>query len=176
MCSSDLAGEIIRRLREFTEKADSNRTSEDLKALIEEAIGLGIVGTAEADVKFHIELDANLPAIFVDKIQIQQVLVNLMRNAIEAMQKVQDRTLGIAVTAEGNQAEIAIRDTGPGLAPEVAARLFQPFVTTKKSGMGVGLSICHSIVQSHGGRIWATVNDGPGVTFHVSLPPAGAEA
>lgn len=105
------------------------------------------------------------------------VLAYLLRNAVEAMQAVEQRDLGVKVAlAEDNTAEIAICDTGPGLAPEVAARLFQPFVTTKKSGMGVGLSICQSIMQTHSGRIWVTTNEGPGITFHLSLPAAGADA
>jgi two-component system sensor kinase FixL len=135
------------------------------------------VDAAESGVRVKAEFDTAAPQIYIDKVQIQQVLVNLLRNAVEAMQAVEVRDLGIKVSlADGNTAEIAICDTGPGLAPDVAARLFQPFVTTKKSGMGVGLSICQSIVQAHSGRIWVTTNEGPGITFHVSLPAAGTEA
>jgi two-component system sensor kinase FixL len=101
------------------------------------------------------------------------VLVNLIRNAVEAMQGIDRPELHIRVQrGEGNSVIISVRDTGPGLSDEVAARLFQPFVTTKKTGMGVGLSICQSIVESHQGRIWATQDEDAGVTFHVSLPAA----
>ncbi|MBX7200074.1 MAG: PAS domain S-box protein [Rhodospirillaceae bacterium] len=169
------AGQIIKRLRDFVEHRDMTRTIEDPVKVVEEAMALALVDAGQAGVRIRSELTA-APEVYIDKIQIQQVLVNLMRNALEAMQAVEDRTIYVKVAAEDTHAEIAICDTGPGLAPEVAARLFQPFVTTKKTGMGVGLSICHSIAESHGGRIWVTVNEGPGVTFHVSLPPAGTEA
>lgn len=169
------AGQIIKRLRDFVEHRDMSRTIEDPVKVVEESMALALVDAAQAGVRVKAHL-APAPDVYIDKIQIQQVLVNLIRNAVEAMQAVEARTLGVTVAAEGGAAEIAICDTGPGLAPEVAARLFQPFITTKKTGMGVGLSICHSIVQAHGGRIWVTVNEGPGVTFHVSLPAAGAEA
>lgn len=171
------AGEIIKRLRDFVEHRDVSRAIENPVKVVEEAMALALVDSGQSGVRVQSTLDAAAPDVYIDKIQVQQVLVNLMRNALEAMQAVEDRTLGISVKAAAdNHAEIAICDTGPGLAPEVAARLFQPFVTTKKSGMGVGLSICHSIVQSHNGRIWVTNNEGRGVTFHISLPAAGAEA
>lgn len=169
------AGQIIKRLRDFVEHRDMSRTIEDPVKVVEEAMALALMDAAQAGVRVKADLRP-APEVYIDKIQVQQVLVNLIRNATEAMQAVEDRTLGVSVRPEGTSAEIAICDTGPGLAPEVAARLFQPFVTTKKTGMGVGLSICHSIVEAHGGRIWVTVNEGPGVTFHISLPPAGAEA
>ncbi len=171
------AGEIIKRLREFVEHREVTRTIETPAKVVEEAMALGVVDAAESGVRVKTQFDDATPQIYIDKVQIQQVLVNLMRNAIEAMQSVEVRDLSITVSlAEGNAAEIAICDTGPGLAPEVAGRLFQPFVTTKKSGMGVGLSICQSILQAHNGRIWVTTNAGAGITFHVSLPAAGTEA
>ncbi len=170
------AGQIIKRLRDFVEHRDMSRTIEDPVKVVEEAMALALMDASQAGVRVTADLTA-APEVYIDKIQIQQVLVNLMRNALEAMQAAAVRTLAVSVrTAGADRAEIAIRDTGTGLAPEVAARLFQPFVTTKRSGMGVGLSICHSIIESHGGRIWVTVNEGAGVTFHVSLPAAGAEA
>jgi two-component system sensor kinase FixL len=167
------AGEIIRRLREFTEKADSNRTRENVNGLIEEAIGLGIVGTAEADVKIRVELYPELPPIFVDKIQVQQVVLNLVRNSIEAMVGWPRRELTISTAPDADFILITISDTGPGLAPEVQEKLFQPFVTTKTQGMGIGLSICRSIIDAHGGRLWATPNEGGGVAFRFRLPAGG---
>ena len=171
------AGEIIKRLREFVEHREVTRAIESPVKVVEEAMALGLVDAAESGVRVKAEFDAAVPQVYIDKVQLQQVLVNLMRNAVEAMQAVEQRDLSVKVVlAEGNTAEIAICDTGPGLAPEVAARLFRPFVTTKKSGMGVGLSICQSIMQAHNGRIWVTTNEGPGITFHLSLPAAGADA
>ena len=171
------AGEIIKRLREFVEHREVTRAIESPVKVVEEAMALGLVEAAEAGVRVKADFNADTPQIYIDKVQIQQVLINLMRNAVEAMQAVEVRDLGIKVRpAEGASAEISICDTGTGLAPEVAARLFQPFVTTKKTGMGVGLSICQSIIQAHNGRIWVTTNEGPGITFHVSLPAAGTDA
>ena len=104
------------------------------------------------------------------RIQIQQVLINLIRNAIEAMQTSLTRVLSITTRLDEDEfVQVAVADTGPGLSDEVAAKLFQPFVTTKKTGMGVGLTICQSIIEGHGGRIWATANETGGVTFRFRL-------
>jgi two-component system, LuxR family, sensor kinase FixL len=112
-----------------------------------------------------------LPKVSIDKIQIQQVVVNLIRNAIEAMEESQRRELEIsAAMLEDGAVGISIIDTGPGIAPEIADRLFQPFVTTKAQGMGVGLSICRSIVESHGGRLWVETNPEGGSNFRFTLP------
>ena len=108
--------------------------------------------------------------VLVDKIQIQQVLLNLMRNAIEAMEAMERRELTIATKAvDADMAMISVGDTGPGIAPEVADRLFQPFTTTKATGMGVGLSICRTIIEAHGGQIWVEPNAGGGAVFHFTL-------
>ena len=109
-----------------------------------------------------------------DKIQIQQVILNLVRNSIEAMQSVPRRELTIVASEDGDFIQVHVSDTGPGLAPEVADRLFQPFVTTKEAGMGIGLSICRSIIDAHGGRLWATPNEGGGLSFRFRLPIGGA--
>jgi len=108
--------------------------------------------------------------VLTDRIQIEQVLLNLMRNAVEAMQGAPRRELRVITTARHDgMTEVGVIDTGPGLAPEVAAQLFQPFVTTKKHGMGVGLSICRTIVESHGGHIWAEAIPGGGTAFRFTL-------
>ena len=110
----------------------------------------------------------------IDKIQIQQVIVNLMRNAIEAMETSERRELTIASEMEeGTRVWVSIVDTGPGIAPEIADRLFQPFVTTKSQGMGVGLSICRSIIEGHGGRLEVEANPEGGTIFRFSLPVVG---
>ncbi|HEX7775601.1 MAG TPA: PAS domain S-box protein [Parvibaculum sp.] len=165
------AGQIIRRLREFIEKGKSNRAHENLNKVVEEAIALGLVGAAEANVRVRIGLQADLPLVPMDKIQIQQVVLNLIRNSFEAMQSVQKRELTVGTRADGAEAVLVdVSDTGPGLSPEVAERLFQPFTTTKDTGMGIGLSICRSIIESHDGELWATANADGGVTFSFRLP------
>jgi len=164
------AGQIIRHLRDFIEKRESARTYENLNKVVEEAIALGLVGSADTNVKVHLELDPNVPSTLIDKIQIQQVLINLIRNAIEAMQGSSKRDLTIRTEAENDAVEVGVSDTGPGLSGEVTARLFQPFVTTKEKGMGIGLSICQSIVEAHNGRIWASPNQAGGVDFCFRLP------
>ena len=168
------AGNIIRHLRDFIAKRESSRSNESLHKIIEEAIALGLVGAADANVKVKVLLDPEIPPVLVDKIQIQQVIINLIRNAVEAMQQVPVRQLVIeSLVAEPNLAQVTVADTGPGLPQEVASRLFQPFVTTKEKGMGIGLTICQSIVTAHGGRIWATPNQDAGVSFHFQIPLAG---
>jgi two-component system sensor kinase FixL len=165
------AGQIIRQLREFVEKRETARTEQNLNNIVEEAIALGFVGTADAGIKVHKKLDPAVPPVLIDKIQMGQVLINLIRNSIEAMQSVARRELTI-MTSRGEQGlvEFVVSDTGPGLPPEIVSRLFQPFVTTKEKGMGIGLSICHTIVEAHGGRIWAVANKDGGATFHVTMP------
>lgn len=170
------AGQIIRRLRDFIEKRETIRSDEDLNKVVEEAIALGVVGAVEMNVKVRLEFASDLPPVHVDKIQIQQVAINLIRNSIEAMQQVQRRelTIGTRVTGEG-LVEAVFSDTGPGLSAEVVSRLFQPFTTTKEKGMGIGLTICQSIIESHNGRIWATPNESGGVAFRFALPIAPPE-
>jgi two-component system sensor kinase FixL len=164
------AGQVIRHLREFVTRGESERHIESLPRLVEEASALALVGAKEQGVRVMFQLDPAVPFVLADRIQIQQVLLNLIRNAIEAMQEVTRRELRIITRpVEDNLVELAVQDTGPGLAPEVAAQLFQPFITTKKHGMGVGLSICRTIVESHGGKIWADSVQGEGTAFHFTL-------
>ena len=164
------AGQIIRHLRDFIERRESSRTYENLSKVVEEAIALGLVGSADTNVKVHLELDPRVSTCLIDKVQIQQVLINLIRNAIEAMHDSTRRDLTIRTELRGEVIEIGVSDTGPGLSEEVASRLFQPFVTTKEKGMGIGLTICQSIVEAHGGRIWAAPNPDGGVEFCFQLP------
>jgi len=165
------AGQIIRRLRDFIEKREDNRAPEDVNKVIEEAMALAFVGAADAGVAVTAKLGATLPVVMIDKIQIQQVVLNLVRNALEAMAPRERRELCLATALESERfVLVTVADTGPGLSEEVAAKLFQPFVTTKDDGMGIGLSICRSIVDGHGGRLWAAPNPEGGVTFHFQLP------
>jgi two-component system sensor kinase FixL len=163
------AGTIIRYLRDFVEKRESRKCPEDMKEVIREAVSLGMVGHSHSNVKLILSLKPGLPLVPIDKVQIQQVLLNLVRNAMEAMAEVVKRELTISCDVSMEDLCITVRDTGPGLAPQVAARLFQPFVTTKADGMGIGLKICQSIIEGHGGTIVAG-QGGPGATFVVHLP------
>ncbi|MES2292642.1 MAG: PAS domain S-box protein [Pseudomonadota bacterium] len=164
------AGQIIRRLREFVARGESERAPENLRQLVQEASALSLVGAKEAGVLFSLNVDENTPIVVVDKVQVQQVLLNLMRNAIEAMQGCERRELTVSVFAiEDGMAQISVSDTGPGIAPEVLPQLFQPFVTSKPHGMGVGLSISRTIIESHGGHLWAEPGAKGGTIFHLTL-------
>jgi C4-dicarboxylate-specific signal transduction histidine kinase len=172
-----MAGGIIRSLREFIDKRESSRKPEDIGAVLEDSLTLSLYVGADGRDKIDTRFVDGLPQVMIDKVQIQQVLLNLVRNALEAMKDLPDGTLVIdAALTDAHFITISIIDTGPGLAPEVAGRLFKPFTTTKESGMGVGLSICQSIVESHGGKIWTEANQPQGVIFRFRLPVISAAA
>ncbi|MBV9347863.1 MAG: PAS domain S-box protein [Pseudolabrys sp.] len=165
------AGQIIRRLREFVSRGESERRVENVIKLVEEASALALVGVKDADVRVRLELDPAADHVMADKVQIQQVLVNLMRNAIEAMADSPQRILTVASAgSDNNMVVIRVADTGTGISAEHAERLFNPFFTTKPHGMGVGLSICRTIIESHGGRIGMEPNAGGGTIFWFTLP------
>lgn len=164
------AGQIIRRLRDFVARGESERRVENITKLVEEASALALVGAKDQAIRVRFRFDPLAELTLADKIQIQQVLLNLMRNAVEAMQDSAKRELLLAAApADNDMVRITVADTGSGIAPEVVAQLFQPFITTKQQGMGVGLSICRTIVESHGGQIWAEPNPGGGTVFHFTL-------
>jgi two-component system sensor kinase FixL len=164
------AGQIIRRMRLFVARGESERQVENLVKLIEEASALALVGVREAGVRVDFRFDPRVSFVLADKIQVQQVILNLVRNAIEAMQETPRRELTISTAEQPDgMAEISVADTGPGIAPEIAAQLFQPFVTTKPNGMGVGLSISRTIIEAHGGRLWAEPNPKGGTIFGLTL-------
>jgi len=171
------AGDIIRRLREFVARGESERRIESLPKLIEDASTLALIGARENGVEVSFRLDPNADLVLADRIQIQQVLVNLIRNAIEVMtESSNDRRLEIATVASSDDVvEVSVADTGAGLTPEVAQHLFQPFVTTKRKGMGLGLSICRTIVEAHGGKIWVEAPLSGGTIFHFTLRTAREE-
>lgn len=170
------AGDIIRRLRQFIEKGESERSAENLAKTVEEAAALAFVGAKEVSIKTTFDLSSSLPPVWVDKIQIQQVIVNLVRNSIEAMTTVKKRELLVRTAHDGDGAVVVVSDTGPGLPEEVAAQLFQPFVTTKQKGMGLGLSISKSIIEAHGGHMWAEQKPEGGVAFFFTVPFAPGDA
>lgn len=170
------AGEIIRRLRDFVQKGETDRRIESLSKLVEEASALALLGAKDAQIHVAIRLDPRHDGILADRVQIQQVLLNLIRNSVDAMVDSPERRLFISSQAgDGDMVQINVSDTGGGMAPEVMEKLFQPFVTTKPTGMGVGLSICRTIVESHGGRIWLEANGSRGTIFHFTLPAVEAE-
>jgi len=164
------AGQIIRRLRDFVARGESERRVENITKLVEEASALALVGSKDQAVRVRFRFDPSIDLVLADKIQIQQVLLNLMRNAVEAMQDSAKRELLLAAApADDDMIRVTVADTGSGISPEVASQLFQPFITTKQQGMGVGLSICRTIVESHGGQIWVEANPGGGTVFHFTL-------
>jgi two-component system sensor kinase FixL len=139
--------------------------------VVEEAIALSLAGAPDAKVRLAVSLEPLLPPVLVDKIQIEQVLLNLIRNALDAMEDSPAREIAITTAPdETGFVRVSLADSGPGIAPEIAAKLFQPFVTSKEKGMGIGLTICQSIIEAHGGRIWA--ESGTGAVFHFRLPAA----
>ena len=169
------AGQIIRRLRQFIAKGETDRALEDINAVVEEASSLALIGTGGKGIATRRVLEKGLPPVLLDKIQIHQVITNLIRNGVDALDGVKRREIVITTRRAGQDSiEIDVADSGPGLAPKVAERLFQPFVTTKPGGLGIGLSICRSIVEAHGGRLWVSDNPGGGTIFHVRLPTAEA--
>jgi two-component system, LuxR family, sensor kinase FixL len=164
------AGQIIRRLRDFVSRGESERRVESINKLIEEASALALVGAKEHGVRVRMQVDPAHDSILADKVQIQQVLLNLFRNAIEAVSQTDRRELTVSTRASGRGlVEVSVADTGPGISPDVAPQLFQPFVTTKPQGMGVGLSISRTIIEAHGGQIWTEPNAGGGAIFRFTL-------
>ncbi len=164
------AGQIVRRLREFISRGDSEKRVERLRRLVTEAAALALTGTGSSGIDFNIRLDPDADKVLVDRIQIQQVLLNLIRNGVEAMQRSPRQILEVRSRAAARgMVEVIVSDSGPGLSPDIAAVLFQPFNTSKEKGMGLGLSISRTIVEAHGGRIWAEPSDFGGTAFHFTL-------
>jgi two-component system sensor kinase FixL len=168
------AGEIVRRMRDFMSHGQTEHRLEHLPRLITEANALALVGSREHGIEVQVTLDPTADQIFVDRVQIQQVLVNLIRNAIEAMTESVVRSLTISSNAgRDGVVTITIEDTGIGISEDLAPQLFQPFITSKETGMGIGLSICRTIVEAHGGRIWFEPRSEGGTVFNFTLPAAG---
>ena len=165
------AGEIIRRLRDFVGRGEAERRIESLPQLLEEAGALAMVGAKERGVRLLYAIDPGVDLVLADRVQIQQVVLNLMRNAVEAMEGEPRRDLTVgARPVEGDMVEVWVADSGHGISAEIADQLFQPFITTKQQGMGVGLSISRTIIEAHGGRIWVEANPGGGAVFRFTLP------
>ena len=172
LCADEIerAGQIVRRLREFVTSGETAKTLNSLRQVIEESIALALAGSALTSVSVAMQADSVADEVIADRIQIQQVLVNLIRNAIEAMATSKGRVINISTApADDNMVEVIVADSGAGLDPRIAERLFQPLETTQAHGLGLGLSICHSIIESHGGRIWAEASAFGGTAFHFTL-------
>jgi two-component system sensor kinase FixL len=171
---TDRARQIVQRIRDFVKKGDSQVRSEALPQAIEEIILLTQASVRHEGLRVTTEIDPGAMSAEIDKVRVQQVLFNLMRNSIEAMQGQPRRELSVMTKpAENNMVEISVADNGPGLPGEVRKKLFQPFVTTKANGMGVALSVCHAIVETHGGKLWAEDNPGGGTVFRFTVRRAG---
>ena len=138
------AGEIIRRLRDFVSRGETERRVESLPKLVEEASALALVGAKEHGIRVRLLLHPDVDLVLVDKVQAQQVILNLIRNAVDALGDSVERDLTISINpAKGDMAQVSVADSGPGIRPDIAGQLFQPFVSSKRDGMGVGLSLIH---------------------------------
>lgn len=166
---ADRARRIVQSLRSLVRKESRERQIERLEPLIQETSALALIGTSRS-IDLHIKIAPDATQAFVDRVQIQQVLLNLMRNAVEAMSGSRVRRLTVATAARGNSVEISVADTGPGLSQAVRDRLFHPFTTTKSEGLGIGLSICRTIVEAHGGELICDSAEGQGTLFRFTVP------
>ncbi len=171
------ASEVIRRIRSLSRKGEQKKAPLDIDEVLDESLALVQRELSGRGIAVHRGLAGDLPPVSADRIQLQQVFINLIMNAIQAMDSVArtERTLALSsFVGEDGAVNVQVRDSGPGLDGEAEKHLFNAFFTTKSSGMGMGLSICRSIVEAHDGRIWAKRNDGSGMTFQLSIPAGGA--
>jgi C4-dicarboxylate-specific signal transduction histidine kinase len=166
------AAEVVRRIRALFKETAPVKAPLDTNQMVAEVLRVLADELRDSRIIVETDLEADLPMILADHVQIQQTLINLVHNATEAMADVTDRTRSLVLSArrQGEELLIQIRDNGPGV--EEPAGIFEPFFTTKASGMGMGLSICRSIVEAHGGRVWATANADAGMTFSITFPLA----
>lgn len=173
LASTERAAEIIRRLRAFVIKGEVDKTPHDINAIIEDALVLALSGGVLKDAGTRVRFDSAARRVLADPIQIQQVLNNLLRNAVEVMEGMERRDVTVSTRRDGNMVEISIADTGPGLAEGDYERVFNSFYSAKGNGMGLGLSISRTIVEAHGGRIWGEPGES-GAVFRFTLPAATA--
>jgi C4-dicarboxylate-specific signal transduction histidine kinase len=179
MSDDERAGEVIRKLRSMLKRTEAKAQLLDLNEAIRDALELARGDLIARGISVSTELQAGIPGVMADRVQLQQVLLNLIFNGCDAMAAVSrsERRLTVATGSEdGDGVGVRVVDRGTGIAQGDVEKIFQPFVTTKRDGLGLGLAICRSIVSAHGGRLWATNNEGPGATLHVALPPATSPA
>lgn len=170
------ASEVIRRIREFSKKVDPEMIPLDINEVVEEAVTLLQYEAFRHGVAIRLDLDSRLLPVRGDRVQLQQVIINLAVNGMQAMTTVRDRDRVLIMRTQPHQSDrvlVAVEDVGIGIKPENADRLFSAFYTTKPDGLGMGLSICRSIVEAHGGRVWASPRIGPGMTFQFTISPYG---
>jgi signal transduction histidine kinase len=174
------ASDVIRRIRSLSRNVGPERVRLDVNNVIDEAVKLVQPEVASHRLSLRLDLAAGLPAVRGDRVQLQQVIINLVINGIQAMAADDDGARELLVRSDrtaDHQALVAVQDAGIGIDLDHSGRLFDAFFTTKPNGMGLGLSICRSIIEAHGGRLWASRNAGPGATFQFTLPPdAGGDA
>ena len=167
------AGEVIARIRALTKRTALPRRNNGLNETIREVLALVGDQAKKNSVTIRTQFADDAWPVLADRVQLQQVLLNLVMNAMEAMSSVGDRERQLLIVTrniEPAQVQVTVEDSGTGLDPSIMSRIFEPFYTTKSGGMGMGLSISRSIIQNHGGRLWATANDGPGTSFHFTIP------
>jgi signal transduction histidine kinase len=179
MRDGNRASEVIARVRALFSKKRAVTESVNLNEVAQEAIALFWSELQRNQVILHLELADNLPSVSGDRLQLQQVILNLLRNASDAMSTIDDRPRQLVIRTERDKqgcVRLSVEDAGAGFDPQAADRLFHAFYTTKHDGMGIGLSLCRSIIEAHNGRLWATLNDGPGATFSFLIPRASEVA
>jgi two-component system sensor kinase FixL len=170
------AGQIIQHLRRFIAKGETEKSPAAINPLVREAAELALIGVDRRRIRARFELADRLPAVQVDRVQIQQVVMNLVRNGIDALAARGSGEITLRTAKDGEDSVLVeVIDDGPGFAPEIETRLFQPFLTTKATGIGIGLSICKTIVDSHDGRLWASTAPDGGAAFHLRLPAADGD-
>ncbi|HKD26841.1 MAG TPA: ATP-binding protein, partial [Xanthobacteraceae bacterium] len=173
------AGDVIGRIRALVKKNGTEQASLDINEAVQEVVGLIQSEIQKNGVVLRMELAADLPRVLGDRVQLQQVILNLMMNGIEAMSGVTDRSRDLLIRSRQHESDkvlVAVQDSGVGLQSESLDRLFKAFFTTKPKGMGMGLAISRSIIEAHGGKLWAVSNDGPGATFQFTLHIGSKEA
>jgi PAS domain S-box-containing protein len=166
------ASDTIRRIRGFVGKSEPVRSNEAVMPLVTEAAEIAQINPKHRKIELRVALEDGLPQVFIDKVQIQQVLLNLLRNAFEALEGHDAPVVTVGAARDRDSVVLRVEDNGPGLSPEVAARLFQPFITTKSQGMGIGLSICRQIIENQGGKMSAAASSSGGAAFSFTVPVA----
>jgi signal transduction histidine kinase len=172
------AADVVRRIRQLATKTEPHKSRLDVSDVVRDVLSLVQSELRHHDVTLGVELASGLPPVFGDRVQLQQVLLNLIMNGIEAMKTVRDRPRQILIRSHQHQPGtivVAVRDSGVGLDPQGADRIFDAFYTTKPDGLGMGLSISRSIIEAHAGRLWASGNDDHGVTLQFTLPIGGGD-
>jgi signal transduction histidine kinase len=167
------ASDVITRLRTLYNKKEPSPERMDLNEAAREVTALSLSELQRSGVLLRYQLADDLPPLVADRIQLQQVILNLLRNAVDAMSTIGDRPRELLIRTDRdveNRVRLSVKDTGVGLTPQAAEKIFEAFYTTKTEGMGIGLSISRSIIEAHQGRLWATPNDGPGSTFSFAIP------